>query len=76
MGRASGVELSSGPRVAVALVGVQLPHVGRSVENLTVTGSTPVDANKLAQNQPDPGRGCVLQKLAGNACLARSAVVG
>ncbi len=70
MGRASGIELSSGPRVAVTLNGVELHPVRRSVENLTVTGSTPVDATKLAHNQPNPGRGCVLQKLAGNACLA------
>ena len=58
-----------------ALIGVA-QWVEHQAVNLTVTGSTPVDATKLAQNQPDPGRGCVLQKLAGNACLARSAVVG
>ncbi|MCA9190580.1 MAG: hypothetical protein KDB03_02415 [Planctomycetales bacterium] len=59
MDRASGVELSSGPRVAVAPGGARLHPVGRSVENLTVTGSNPVDATKLVENQPDPGRNCV-----------------
>ena len=47
-----------------ALIGVA-QWVEHQAVNLTVTGSTPVDATKLAENQPDPGRDCVHHEAGG-----------